>query len=70
MRLTLRTSFLAACLLVCAASAQAQTVDEIIEKSLAASGGREALGKLTSRTITGTMTVSSPGGEFSGTIEY
>ena len=69
MRSTLRTSFVAACLLVCASAAQAQTVDEIIEKSLAASGGREALARLTSRTTTGTMTVSTPGGEFNGTIE-
>jgi hypothetical protein len=47
----------------------AQTVDEIIEKHLAASGGRAALGKLTSRVITGTFTVATPAGEFSGPIE-
>jgi hypothetical protein len=50
-------------------AAAAQTVDEIIEKHLAASGGRAALGKLTSRVITGTFTVSTPAGEFSGPIE-
>jgi outer membrane lipoprotein-sorting protein len=49
--------------------ASAQTADEIIEKHLTAIGGREALGKLTSRSLTGTMTVSTPGGEISGPIE-
>ncbi len=46
-----------------------QTVDDIIEKHLAASGGRAALGKLTSRTATGTITLTSPVGELGGTIE-
>ena len=49
--------------------ASAQTADEIVEKSLTAMGGRAALGKLTSRSSTGTMTVSTPGGDISGTIE-
>ena len=51
------------------AAASAQTADEIIEKSIVASGGREALAKVTSRATAGTMTVSTPGGEISGTIE-
>src|SRR5262245_22333408 len=50
-------------------AAAAQTADEIIEKHLAATGGRAALGKLTSRLMTGTITISTPGGEFSGPIE-
>jgi hypothetical protein len=50
-------------------AAAAQTVDEIVEKHIAALGGRAALGKLTSRVLTGTITVSTPGGEFSGPIE-
>lgn len=50
-------------------AAAAQTADEIIEKHIAAIGGRAALGKITSRTITGTITVSTPAGEFSGPIE-
>src|SRR5688572_33360016 len=50
-------------------TAVAQTADEIVEKHLAALGGRAALGKLTSRAITGTITVSTPAGEFSGPIE-
>jgi outer membrane lipoprotein-sorting protein len=58
-----------ALLLGCVQGAAAQTADEIIEKHLAAIGGRAALGKLTSRVITGTFTISTPAGEFSGPIE-
>jgi len=46
-----------------------QTADEIVEKHLAALGGRAALGKLTSRVVTGTITVSTPAGDVSGSIE-
>ena len=53
----------------CAQAAAAQTADEIVEKHIAAIGGRAALAKLTSRTITGTITVATPAGEFSGPIE-
>jgi outer membrane lipoprotein-sorting protein len=50
-------------------TASAQTADEVVEKYLTALGGRAALGKLTSRSTTGIMTVSTPGGEVSGPIE-
>jgi hypothetical protein len=67
---TMRSSLLwSALVLMSAGGAQAQTVDEIIEKSLAAVGGRDALSKLTSRRTTGALTVSIQGGEFKGTIE-
>ena len=59
----------AAMLALWSSPALAQTVDDIIEKHLAASGGRAALSKLTSRTATGTITLTSPVGELSGTIE-
>lgn len=49
--------------------ASAQTVDDVIEKYLTAIGGRAALGKLKSRTTTGTITLSTPGGEVSGPVE-
>jgi hypothetical protein len=52
-----------------AAAASAQTADDIVEKHLAAMGGREALGKLTSRRSTGTITVSTPNGVLSGPCE-
>ena len=49
--------------------ASAQTADEVIEKHLAAIGGRAALAKLESRLMVGTFTVSTPVGELSGPIE-
>jgi len=52
-----------------AAVASAQTADAVVEKHLAALGGREALAKLTSRKSTGTVTMSTPGGDVSGPVE-
>jgi len=46
-----------------------QTADEVIEKHLAAMGGRAALGKITSRKATGTMTVTTPNGNITGPFE-
>jgi outer membrane lipoprotein-sorting protein len=60
---------MAAALLVQAAAASAQTADEIVDKTIAALGGRAALAKLTSRATTGTIVVTTPGGDISGTIE-
>ena len=50
-------------------SASAQTADEVVNKYLAALGGREALGKLTSRRAIGTITVSTPNGDLGGPLE-
>ena len=49
--------------------AAAQTADEIITKSLAAQGGRAALEKLKTRQTTGTITLGTPAGDISGTIQ-
>jgi outer membrane lipoprotein-sorting protein len=49
--------------------ALAQTADEVIEKHIAASGGRAAYAKITSRVGTGAITVGTPVGDLSGTIE-
>jgi len=51
-------------------SARAQTADEVIEKHLAAIGGREALLKLTSRRSIATVAVSTPAGDVPGTAEF
>ena len=50
-------------------SAAIQTADEVIEKHLAAAGGRAALSKLTTRRATGTVTITTPGGNIGGPIE-
>jgi outer membrane lipoprotein-sorting protein len=66
----MKTPLLAvALILTCGRIAAAQTADDVIEKYLAAIGGRAALAKLTSRSTTGTITVSLPNGPVSGTIE-
>jgi|SRR5215471_464843 len=52
-----------------ASVASAQNVDDIIEKSLTAVGGRAALAKITSRSMTGKMTISTENGDIAGTIE-
>jgi outer membrane lipoprotein-sorting protein len=69
MRATSTRLVIAILVLGWAQAAAAQTADEVIEKHLAAIGGRAALAKLTSRTMTGTFTVSTPVGELSGPIE-
>ncbi len=51
------------------AAGQALTADQIIEKHLTALGGREALGKITSRRATGTVSVATPVGPLGGPIE-
>jgi outer membrane lipoprotein-sorting protein len=60
---------MAALIVLPAARARAQTADDVVEKYLTAIGGRAVLGKLTSRTATGTISVSTPGGDLTGTIE-
>jgi hypothetical protein len=49
--------------------AWAQTADEIIEKSIAAMGGRAAFGKIKTRVMSGTITLQTPVGDVPGTIE-
>jgi len=56
-------------LMLGATSALAQTADEIVEKHLAAIGGRDAIGRIRTRVSTGTVSVTTPLGELSGTVE-
>jgi len=65
-----KTSLLAVALILASGRiAAAQTADDVVEKYLAAIGGRAALAKVTSRSTTGTITLSLPNGPVSGTIE-
>ena len=55
--------------LVFAHTAAAQTADEIIEKSLTAMGGRAAHEKIKSRVATGELSIGTPAGDITGTVE-
>jgi hypothetical protein len=58
-----------AVVLACAHAAAAQTADEVIEKSIAAMGGRANFQKIKTRAMTGTITLGTPAGDIPGTIE-
>lgn len=60
---------LLAALVAWAVPSLAQTADDIIEKHLAATGGRAALSKLTSRVSSGAISLTTPVGELKGTVE-
>ena len=60
---------LASLILVWGQVASAQTADEVMARSVTAMGGRPALEKLKSRTSTGTITLSTPGGDIVGSVE-
>ena len=51
------------------ASAQQPAATEVIEKSLAALGGRAAHAKLQSRSAKGTISITTPVGDIAGTLE-
>jgi outer membrane lipoprotein-sorting protein len=55
---------------VAARPAQAQTADDVIQKHIAAIGGRDALSKITSRRSTGTITIATAQGNISGDVEF
>ena len=69
MKRALRHVIAAVALMLWAIPSLAQTADEIIEKHLAATGGRAALSKVTSRVSNGTITLTTPIGDLKGTIE-
>jgi hypothetical protein len=58
-----------ALVLALAPCASAQTADEIVEKHLAAMGGRAALAKLTTQVASGTVAISVQGADIGGSIE-
>ncbi len=68
MRMTSKL-LVAAFVLSSVGSAAAQTADEIVDKTVTALGGSAALGKLTSRSSTGTMAIATPNGDITGSVE-
>jgi outer membrane lipoprotein-sorting protein len=69
MRAGLTGWLLVALVLGGAGTARAQTVDDVVNKVVAALGGREALNKITSRSTSGKISVSTAAGEIPGTVE-
>jgi outer membrane lipoprotein-sorting protein len=69
MRRSLKPFILVVTGLLWTSTAQAQTADEVVEKHLAAVGGRAVLAKATSQVATGTMVVSTQGMDLSGPVE-
>lgn len=67
MRVT--TAFATALLILAPDLSSAQTADEIVEKAVAALGGRAAHAKLNTRLATGDITLMTPVGDIKGTIE-
>ena len=60
---------LVAIILTWAQIASAQTADEVIEKSIAAMGGRAAHEKIKTRLTTGELSIGTPAGDIAGTVE-
>jgi hypothetical protein len=56
-------------LLAAANAASAQTADEVITRSIAALGGRAAFAKVKTRSTIGTITLQTPAGDISGSLE-
>jgi photosynthetic reaction center cytochrome c subunit len=69
MRSTSVRIVLAVAVLASARMALAQTADDIVEKTLTAQGGRAAMEKISSRSMKGTIAMTSPAGDLPGTIE-
>ena len=65
----IKTVVVASLFLASALPASAQTADEVIERALTAMGGRAAMAKVKSRSSVGTIALSTPGGEATGSVE-
>lgn len=59
----------AALIIFAATDVFAQTADQVVERFIAATGGRAAYAKLRSRSASGTITLSTPAGDMTGSIE-
>lgn len=68
MKILIRSA-IAVVVLACAQTAAAQTAEEILEKSIAAMGGRAAFDKIKTRSMSGTITLITPVGDIPGSIE-
>jgi zinc protease len=65
-----QSAFIALFLVIAGATvASAQTADDLVEKHIAALGGREAFSRLNSRLVLGAIIVTTPGGDVKGSLE-
>ena len=69
MRILIQRFAAVAVVLASAHVSSAQTADEVIEKSIAAMGGRAAMEKIKTRVMTGTIALTTPAGDIPGTVE-
>jgi hypothetical protein len=69
MRILSRRLAAVSIVLASAQAASAQTADEVITKSIAALGGRAAFAKVKTRSTVGTITLQTPAGEVTGSVE-
>ena len=68
MKILIRSA-IAVVVLACAQIAAAQTAEDIIQKSIAAMGGRAAFDKIKTRSMSGTITLMTPVGDIPGSVE-
>jgi len=66
---TLIRALTAVVVLFWAHTSAAQTADEIIERSIAALGGRAAMEKIKTRVAVGTLSMGTPAGDITGSVE-
>ncbi len=69
MSVLLRSLVAASVLLGSGQPGWAQTAAEVLERSVTAMGGRAAFSKVRSRSTIGTITLSTPGGEVTGSVD-
>lgn len=69
MRILIQRLATVAVVLAWAHVSSAQTADDVIEKSIAAMGGRAAMEKIKTRSMAGDISLTTPAGEIPGTVE-
>lgn len=69
MRILIQRLAVVSVVLAWAHVSSAQTADEVIEKSIAAMGGRAAMEKIKTRSMVGDISLTTPAGDIPGTVE-
>ncbi len=69
MRILIQRVAVVSLVLAWADVSSSQTADDIVEKSIAAMGGRAAMEKIKTRSMTGDIVLTTPAGDIPGTVE-